>query len=128
MVFLFLESIGTPEVIFIAIIALVVFGPRKLPELGRKLGRGVAEFRRASEDFKRTWEMEVESERIKREAQDSRALTALSEEDLTVEASRPSLKPESAVPMQESAPAANSYQEDAETLTVARTSIRQRAE
>lgn len=126
MVFLFLESIGTPEVIFIAIIALVVFGPRKLPELGRKLGRGVAEFRRASEDFKRTWEMEVESERIEREAQDKRALTALSEEDLTVEARRSSLKPEHTT-AQESAPV-TSYSDDAETLTVARTSIRRKPE
>ena len=126
MFFLFLESIGTPEVIFIAIIALVVFGPRKLPELGRKLGRGVAEFRRASEDFKRTWEMEVESERIEREAQDTRALTALSEEDLTVEAHRPSLKPEH-TSAQESTPV-TSYPDDAETLTVARTSIRQKPE
>ena len=125
MVFLFLESIGTAEIIFIAIIALVVFGPRKLPELGRKLGRGVAEFRRASEDFKRTWEMEVESERIEREALDTRALTALSEEDLTVEARRPSPKP---MTVQESAPAANSYGDDAETLTVARTSIHQNPE
>ncbi len=82
MFFLFLESIGTTEVILIAIIALVVFGPRKLPELGRKLGRTVADFRRASEDFKRTWETEVETERIEYEARQERALSALSEADL----------------------------------------------
>ena len=39
--------------------ALVFFGPRKLPQLSRSLGKNLAEFRRASEDFKRTWEREV---------------------------------------------------------------------
>jgi Sec-independent protein secretion pathway components len=39
--------------------ALVFFGPRKLPQLSRTLGKNLAEFRRASEDFKRTWEREV---------------------------------------------------------------------
>lgn len=56
------ESIGTPELVLIVIAALVLFGPRKLPELGRMLGKSLAEFRRASEDFKRTWQMEVELE------------------------------------------------------------------
>jgi Sec-independent protein translocase protein TatA len=42
--------------------ALVFFGPRKLPQLSRTLGKNVAEFRRASEDFKRTWEREVSLE------------------------------------------------------------------
>src|SRR5688500_17341395 len=42
--------------------ALVFFGPRKLPQLSRSLGKSVAEFRRASEDFKRTWEREVSLE------------------------------------------------------------------
>jgi sec-independent protein translocase protein TatB len=62
MFFLFLESVGTTELFVILLVALVVFGPRKLPELGRSLGRSIGEFRRASEDFKRTWEMEVEAE------------------------------------------------------------------
>ncbi|MBA2340812.1 MAG: twin-arginine translocase TatA/TatE family subunit [Pyrinomonadaceae bacterium] len=68
MFFLFLESIGTTELILILVVALVVFGPRKLPELGRSLGRSIGEFRRASEDFKRTWEMEVEAERHEKPA------------------------------------------------------------
>jgi len=42
--------------------ALVFFGPRKLPQLSRSLGKNLAEFRRASEDFKRTWEREVSLE------------------------------------------------------------------
>jgi TatA/E family protein of Tat protein translocase len=60
---LFLESIGTTELLVILVVALVVFGPRRLPEIGRKLGKGMAEFRRAGDDFKRTWEREVELER-----------------------------------------------------------------
>ena len=63
MVLLFLESIGTTELLLILVVALVVFGPRRLPDIGRKIGKGMAEFRRASDDFKRTWEREVELER-----------------------------------------------------------------
>jgi len=48
-----------PELILIFLVALLVFGPRKLPELGRSLGRGLAEFRKASEDLKRTIEDEI---------------------------------------------------------------------
>ena len=56
------EFIGTSELMIIAVVALIIFGPRKLPDLGRSLGRSLAEFKRASEDFKRTWEYEVELE------------------------------------------------------------------
>ncbi|MGH7472382.1 MAG: TatA/E family twin arginine-targeting protein translocase [Candidatus Methylomirabilales bacterium] len=45
-------GIGMPELIVIFIVALLVFGPKKLPELGRALGRGLAEFKRASEEIK----------------------------------------------------------------------------
>lgn len=57
-----LEGLGTSELMVILVIALVVFGPRRLPDLGRKLGKYLGEFRRASEDFKRTWETEVNME------------------------------------------------------------------
>jgi len=60
---LFLESIGTTELLVILVGALVLFGPRKLPELARSLGKSLNQFKGASEDFKRTWEREVESER-----------------------------------------------------------------
>jgi Tat protein translocase TatB subunit len=59
---LFLESIGTTELLVILVVALVVFGPRRLPAIGRKIGKGMADFRRASDDFKRTWEREVDLE------------------------------------------------------------------
>ncbi len=45
-------GIGMPELIVIFIVALLVFGPKKLPDLGRALGRGLAEFKRASEELK----------------------------------------------------------------------------
>jgi TatA/E family protein of Tat protein translocase len=63
-------SLGMPEILMILVIALIVFGPRKLPELGKSLGQGLAHFRRASEDFKRQWEDEVETERRKIESPD----------------------------------------------------------
>ena len=59
MVLLILESLGSTELVFILVMALVFFGPRKLPQISRKLGKSLAEFRRASEDFKRTWDKEV---------------------------------------------------------------------
>ena len=53
-------SIGMPELVLIFVVALLVFGPKKLPELGKSLGRGLAEFKRASEDLKKTIEDEIE--------------------------------------------------------------------
>ena len=52
-------SIGGPELLLILVIALLVFGPKRIPELSRTIGRGVAEFRRATNDFKATLEREV---------------------------------------------------------------------
>jgi Tat protein translocase TatB subunit len=61
-VLLILESLGSTELLFILAMALVFFGPRKLPQLSRSLGKSMAEFRRASEDFKRTWDREANLE------------------------------------------------------------------
>ena len=55
-------SIGMPELIVIFVIALIIFGPRKLPELGRSLGKGINEFKRASNELKSTFEEEVRIE------------------------------------------------------------------
>jgi len=57
-----LGSLGMPELIVIFVIALIVFGPRKLPELGRSLGRGIAEFKKATNELQRTLEEEVRVE------------------------------------------------------------------
>jgi TatA/E family protein of Tat protein translocase len=52
-------GIGTQEIIVIFIIALIVFGPRKLPEIGKTIGKGLAEFKKASNELRNTWEEEV---------------------------------------------------------------------
>ena len=52
-------NLGMPEMIFIFLLALVLFGPKKLPELGRQLGKALAEFKKASNEFKSQLEMEM---------------------------------------------------------------------
>ena len=55
-------SIGMPELIIIFVIALIIFGPRKLPELGKSLGSSIREFKRASNEMQRTLEEEIKIE------------------------------------------------------------------
>ncbi len=55
-------NLGFPELVVIFVIALLVFGPRKLPELGKSLGKSLAEFKRATNELKKTWEEEVRTE------------------------------------------------------------------
>ena len=55
-------SIGVPELVIILTIALIVFGPRKLPELGRSLGRSLNEFKRASNELRNTLDEEIRLE------------------------------------------------------------------
>ncbi len=57
-------NIGFPEMVLIFVVALLVFGPKRLPELGRSLGRGLSEFRRASSDLKNSIEREIEVSEI----------------------------------------------------------------
>ena len=53
-------NLGMPEMIFILVLALLLFGPKKLPEIGKQVGKALGEFKRASNDLKRTIEEEVE--------------------------------------------------------------------
>jgi TatA/E family protein of Tat protein translocase len=57
--------LGGPELVLILVLALIMFGPRRLPEIGKSMGKLLAEFRKASHDFQRTIEDEVEAEKYK---------------------------------------------------------------
>jgi TatA/E family protein of Tat protein translocase len=54
--------IGVPELLILLVVALIVFGPRKLPDLGRSLGRSIAEFKRASTELRNTLDDEIRAE------------------------------------------------------------------
>lgn len=60
-------SLGMPELLIIGVVALIVFGPRKLPELGRSLGKSLQEFRRATNELKHTLDEEISIEERKEE-------------------------------------------------------------
>ncbi|SRR5689334_18179017 len=64
-------SLGMPELIVIFVIALIIFGPRKLPELGRSLGKSIAEFKRASNELKSTLEEEIRLEEQRQKQEDA---------------------------------------------------------
>jgi sec-independent protein translocase protein TatA len=66
-------SIGVPELIMIFVVALLLFGPRKLPDIGRSLGKALGEFRRASNDLKRTLEDEVAADQLREVEKDVRS-------------------------------------------------------
>jgi sec-independent protein translocase protein TatA len=74
-------SVGVPELIIIFTIALIIFGPRKLPELGKSLGKSLAEFKRASNELKNTLDEEIRTEeRRSAERQEAPRVTAPVEE------------------------------------------------
>jgi TatA/E family protein of Tat protein translocase len=58
-------NMGVPELLIILAVALIVFGPRKLPEIGKTLGKALGEFRKATDDLKNTIEREVRLEELK---------------------------------------------------------------
>lgn len=90
-------SLGMQEIIIIFIIALIIFGPRKLPELGKTIGKGLSEFKKASNELKKTWEDEVRldkeketmNEIIEDVKKDASALTADVKKDAAVVTAEP---------------------------------------
>src|SRR6202795_528217 len=75
-------SLGMPEIIVIFVIALIIFGPRKLPELGRSLRRGIAEFKRATNELQSTLEQEIRLEEQRAAPHTAAATTPPSTEQL----------------------------------------------
>jgi sec-independent protein translocase protein TatA len=111
-------GIGLPELIIILIVALVVFGPKKLPDLAKSLGKGMAEFKKATDDFKSTIQSDMSS--IENEVRDVK-------KDLTEETYNPEVAsqaeiqagsetapPESSIPPPDSAAPSSSFLEDLE--------------
>src|SRR5262245_46757518 len=84
-----LGPIGMQELIIIFVIALIVFGPRKLPQLGKSLGKSIAEFKRAGNELRSTLEEEIRVEETRREimepieslGRDAKALVERAEKD-----------------------------------------------
>ena len=65
--FLFiLENLGTQELILIAGLALIIFGPRKLPDIVKTISKTIAQFKNATNEFKSTWEKEVEFDEVEK--------------------------------------------------------------
>ncbi len=73
--------LGMGELVVIFVLALLVFGPKKLPELGRTFGKGMAEFKRASNELKSTFQREMDN--IERETRDVKDATRAVSKDLT---------------------------------------------
>lgn len=61
-----MPNIGFPELILILLIALLIFGPKKLPEIGKSIGKAISELKRASNELKETIEEEIRAEEIKK--------------------------------------------------------------
>jgi sec-independent protein translocase protein TatB len=70
-------NLGFTEMAFIFVLALIIFGPKKLPEIGRQIGKALAEFKRASNEFK--WQLEAEMRQIEAEATRERLVQAAPE-------------------------------------------------
>jgi len=95
-------NIGLPELLIIAAIALIVFGPNKLPELAKAFGRAMREFKKATEEVKESFEAETRDlEELKTTLTEENILADIGEETATP----PETTPETSEPMEASVPA-----------------------
>jgi TatA/E family protein of Tat protein translocase len=97
-------NLGMPELMMIMFLALLLFGPKKLPEIGKQVGKALGEFKRASNDLKRSIEDEMEKANV---SADLKSLTDPPKEEPKLEAAAPAPVPslaEGAVPQEKPAP------------------------
>jgi len=94
-------SLGLPELLLIFIVALIVFGPKKLPEIGRTLGKAMGEFKKATDDLKNTIEREVRVDELKelRQIPSNMANSLMNPPAETVSRSEPVAEPVKAEPV-----------------------------
>lgn len=94
-------SLGFPEILLILVLALLLFGPKRLPEIGRTIGKGLSEFRRASNELKRTLDAEVAADEAPRRPQPLSPAFRPPSRDSEAEAAEPKPKVEAAKPEQD---------------------------
>jgi sec-independent protein translocase protein TatA len=89
-------SIGMPELVIILVIALIIFGPRKLPELGRSLGKSIGEFKKASNELRSTLEEEI---RVEDQREQKATIRAEQDSAIAAAATPPSATPPPVTPV-----------------------------
>jgi TatA/E family protein of Tat protein translocase len=80
-------GIGLPELIIILVVALIVFGPKKLPELAKALGKGMAEFKKATHEIKESLELNEDLQSVRKDLADS--VTGLDQPETPAEGEKP---------------------------------------